>query len=451
MNGKFHKVLTLCLLSLALSPAVHAGAEVIIQFSSSSEAVAAGASPESPTFDLMELRIQDGWVEAEDEGVHVIFDRAGESLVSFNEDTDDYDVDALFALLEFRTSSYIMLSGKERFGFPSGSYGTGSPVVLADHLFGFINPDVTSEPELTETDRERRWYSGDVELASWTKRGTETSAEVLELFAFWIRQTSGGHPVITSDLVAQGRLPDMTKLIFFDGRVRKTVEIELVGVREIEDMTLDQRLAGLDRHTTGAGEDTFLALLDWIVSRSAFAESISNDGTADNTVARTAFENGDPIRGILESVRVEMVTGQSPDVELDLYQDSIEKSRTAGNLLRSLSASNPEAYAQAVQTLEVLSDAFEDQAGVFKLLIAQNLVLLDRFGMAERLYREVIMSEPSLAVAYKNYGDLLRATGRYPLGWLCYEAFEVIAPNHPSNLQIEELKTNLRETFVGFF
>lgn len=454
MNGTLWKSLSTGLLCLALTSTSHAGVEVIVQVSSSSEVVSANGSPEAPTFELIHLRIEDGWVEAQDEDVRVIFDREGEHLIGLEPNSSDYDVNTMFALLEFRVSSYRMLDARNNFGYPRGSYGTGVPQIMGDHIFGFFNPSLEANPEMPEmkeTDRERTWFTGDAELASWSKRGTDLTADQLDNFVFWMRQTSGGHPIITRDLVGQGRLPDSIRLILNDGRVSKDVEFEVVGVREVPDLTLDQRLKGLNRYTDGAGEDTFLALLDWIVSRSAFAESISNDGTADNSVARTFFENGDPIRGILETVRVEMLTGQSPEVELELYSESIDKSRTATNLFRSLGASNPEGYAQAVQTLEVLSDAIEDEAGVLNLLTAQNLVMLDEFGMAERMYREVIMSEPNMAVAYKNYGDLLRGSNRFPMGWLCYEAFGIVSPNHPAVAQIEQLKTTFREAFPDFF
>lgn len=451
MNGKLWSSLSTGLLCLALSSTIHAGVEVIVQVSSSSEVVSPNGSPEAPTFGLINLRIEKGWVEAEDDGVRVIFDREGERLIALNPDSPDYDQNTLFALLEYRVSAYRMLNARNNFGYPRGSYGTGEPEVMGDHIFGFINPSNEAGPEMKETDRERSWFTGDAELANWTKKGVDLPAEQLDHFVFWMRQTSGGHPVITRDLVAQGILPDTTRLILNDGRVRKAVEFEVVGVRKVPDLSLDQRLKDLNRYTEGAGADTFIALLDWVVSRSAFAESISNDGTADNTAARTFFENGDPIRGILETVRVEMMTGQSPDVELEIYNESIDKSRTATNLLRSLGASSPESHAQAVQTLEVLSDAFEDQAGVLKLLTAQNLVMLEQFGPAENMYREVIMSEPNLALAYKNYGDLLRSSNRYPMGWLCYEAFGIVSPNHTAVAQIEQLKASFREAFPDFF
>lgn len=451
MNGKLWKTLSTGLLCLVLSSTTRAGVEVIVQVSSSSEVVSSGGSPEAPTFEMINLRVEDGWVEAEADGVRVIFDRRGERLISLNPDKPDYDVNTTFALLEFRVSPYGRLAGQNNFGYPPGSYGTGDPRIMGDHIFGFINPNLAVKPEVTETARERFWSTGDAVLAKWSKRGKDLPAEQLDQFVYWMRQTSGGHPFITRDLVAQGKLPDTINLMLNDGRVRKNVEFEIVGMREVSDLTLDQRLEGLNRYTDGAGEDTFLALLDWIVSRSAFAESISNDGTADTTAARTAFENGDPIRGILELIRVEMMTGQSPEVELDQYGDSIDKSRTATNLLRSLGSSSPEATAQAVQTLDVLSDAFEDQAGVLRLLTAQNLVMLERFSLAENLYRQVIMSEPNLAVAYKNYGDLLRGSNRFPMGWLCYEAFGIVSPNHPAVAQIEELKTSFRKAFPDFF
>ncbi len=451
MNGKLWKILSTCLLSLSLITPVYAGVELILQVSSSSEVVAPGAKPEAPTFKLVTLRIEDGWVEVGEEGRSVVFDRTGERLILFDPNLKDYKVSTSYALHEYRTTSYRMLMGEERFGFPARSYGTGDPQVLLDHVFGFTGPEETAKPVMKETTRDRSWYSGDVELASLSKRGTELTDAQMRMVAFWMRQTTGGHPVIIDDMVGEGVMPDSITLYMNNGQHLKTVEIELIGVREIADQTVDQRLEGLSRHIEGAGEDAFFALLDWIVSRSAFAESISNDGTGDSTAARTAFENGDPIRGVLETIRLEMVTGQPPEISFDDYSEVIDKSRSATNLLRSLNASTPELYSQAVQTLNVLSDAFEDQSGVLNLLTAGFLVQLNQTEMAEQLYREVIMSEPDLAIAYKNYGDLMRKEGRYPFGWLLYEAFEVVAPNHPSVEQIKRLRAANKEAFPDFF
>jgi len=451
MNGKLRKILSTCLLSLSLITPVYAGVELILQVNSSSEVVAPGAKRAAPTFELVTLRIEDGWVEIEEEGRSVVFDRTGERLIAFDPNSNDFDVNAAYALHDYRTASYRMLIGEKRFGFPARSYGTGDPQVLLDHVFGFTSPEDTAKPVMKETTLDRSWYSGDVELASLSKRGTELTDAQMRMVGYWMRQTSGGHPVIIDDMVERGVMPDSITLYMNDGQNLKTVEIELIGVRKIADQTIDQRLEGLSRHIEGAGEDAFFALLDWIVSRSAFAESISNHGTGDITAARTAFENGDPIRGILETIRLEMVTGQRPEISFDDYSELIDNSRSATNLLRSLSASTPELFSQAVQTLDVLSDAFEDQSGVLNLLTAEFLVRLNQAEMAERLYRKVIMSEPDLAMAYKNYGDLMREEGRYPLGWLLYEAFEVVAPNHPSNEQINTLRATYKEAFPGFF
>jgi tetratricopeptide (TPR) repeat protein len=146
-----------------------------------------------------------------------------------------------------------------------------------------------------------------------------------------------------------------------------------------------------------------------------------------------------------------MMTGQSSELEFESRSEMIRQSRTATNLVISLSASNPEAYAQAVQTFDVLRDALEDQAAVLKILTAENLVRLNQLALAERTLREAAMAEPNLAIAFKNLGDIMRATGRSSLGWLCYEAFAVVSPNHPENRQIEEAKAVILRDFPEFF
>jgi tetratricopeptide (TPR) repeat protein len=99
----------------------------------------------------------------------------------------------------------------------------------------------------------------------------------------------------------------------------------------------------------------------------------------------------------------------------------------------------------------VLSDAFEKQANVLTVLTAESLARLGRFSMAEGAFRDAILADPSLAVAYKNLGDLARASGRYPLGWACYDAFQLVSPEHPYNQQINAMKNAFRTGYPSFF
>jgi tetratricopeptide (TPR) repeat protein len=273
----------------------------------------------------------------------------------------------------------------------------------------------------------------------------------MEMLAFWLRQTIGGHPLILEDLVAGGKVPESMEMRMNDGRTVKTVTFDLVGVREVPGGELPEQMAGWNRVTAGAAKDALLVLLDWVVSRGEFAASITADRSGTMEKAEKAFADRDPIRGILETVRVEMVVGTSPTGVLDRHIDLIRESRTAANLLSSLGAAGPEEFDQAVQTLAVLKDAFEDEAAVLNVLTAQNLARMGQMALAERAFREAIMADPSLAVAYQQLGDIFRATGRHSLGWLAYEAFEILSPEHPANEQIEALRSLLLTNFPDFF
>ncbi|MEZ5276746.1 MAG: hypothetical protein R3F07_10240 [Opitutaceae bacterium] len=425
--------------------------EVIVQVNSSSTALVRGAEVEPMSVRMTSLRLEKGWLVVDDENGLVAFDRAGDRVLKLHPGVKEYESTSLFAVFEYRLEAYRRLLSLEDFGYAESVRGTGLPRVLADHMIGICDPEEPSVPESTESGGKRRWSTGDQALASWSTKGTRLTADQMEMLVYWMRQTTGGHPMILSDLVGGGMVPDSMDFLLNDGRTVKTVTIDLVGVREIPDIDVPGQIGGWTRVTAGDGKDAFLVLLDWVLNRGEFTASVAAAGNEDYSKAEKAFQNGDPIRGILETLRVEMVLGTSPAEELDRHLAQIRESRTATNIFASLGASSPPEHLQAVQTLDVLKDAFEDQVAVLNVLSAQNLARMGQLGLAESSFREAIMKDPSLAVAYQQLGDIFRATNRNSLGWLCYEAFGLISPDHPANQQIRELREALQTRFADFF
>jgi len=437
--------------SLAAHSGLIGGVEIIIQIDTESVAITGKTKVDPPSIELYTLRIQDTWLEVTSEKLSMIMDRAGDRMMAIEEANREYDSTSLFALFEFRIDAYQKVLSVENSGYQPGSYGTAAPEVLVDHLFSVTNPDSVEKPELRDLGAVRQWMSGDKRLAQWSLDGSEISEAHLENFVFWLRQTAGGHPLVLENLLEGGLLPDECEILLNDGRSTKSIGIEIVGIREKPELTLESRLEGFSLHSVGSETDTLVALLDWVRGGTEFARSLVSSGQANAIAANEAFENGDPVRGILQLIRTQMITGLSPAMELESYGPQIKASRTAANLLNNLNAQTREQSSQAVQTFDVLRDAFEDQAPVLNVLTAENLTRMGRLDLAEDLYREAILSDPGLAVAYKGIGDIFRSTSRYPMGWTCYDAFEIVAPNHPVMEVVREMKRSLVEDFPGFF
>ena len=437
--------------SLAAHTGLFGGVEIIVQVNSEAKASVDGTEMSSPSIELLTLRIQDTWLEVKGEDVVMILDREGYRMVNIDLTKREYSSTSFFALFEFRGDAYDTVLNVENFGYPRGIYGTAAPAVLADHIFSLTNPDSVQKPESSDLGGERLWMSGDKRLARWSLDGSEMSETYLDNFVFWLRQTAGGHPLILKDLFEGGVLPDECEIQLNDVRSTKSVGIEVVGIREKPDITLESRLEGFSLHTAGSETDTLVALLDWVRGGTEFANSLISSDQADASAASEAFENGDPIRGILQLIRMQMITGVSPEVELESFGPQIKASRSAVNLLTSLNAQSREQAEQAIQTFDVLSDAFEDQAPVLNVLSAESLPRQGRLDLAEILFRQAILSDPGLAIAYKEIGDIYRSTGRFPMGWMCYDAFEIIAPGHTIMERVREKKRELVQAFPGFF
>ncbi|RKX34479.1 MAG: hypothetical protein DRP71_06850 [Verrucomicrobia bacterium] len=437
--------------SLAAFSGLFGGVEIIVQVNTESKANTGGVEVDPPSTELYTLRIQDTWVEVDGGELAMIMDRGGDRMVTLDKVNREYDSTSLFALFEFRAGAYEKVLAIDSFGYRPGSYGTAEPEVLADHIFSITNPDSVQKPESLDTGNERQWMSGDQQLAQWSLAGAELSETHLDNFVFWLRQTGGGHPVILGDLIEGGVLPDDCEIVLNSGRFTRRIGVEVVGLRERPDITLESRLEGYSLRSMGSDTDTLVALLDWVRGGTEFAESLISSGQVNAAASGEAFENGDPIRGILQLIRTQMITGLSPEMELESYGPQIRASRTAANLLTSLNARGGEQSERAIQTFDVLSDAFEDQAPVLNILSAENLARTGRLDLAEGLYRKAILSDPGLAVAYKEIGDIYRSTGRFPMGWMCYDAFEIVAPNHPGMKMVREMKQVLVEDFPGFF
>jgi hypothetical protein len=437
--------------SLATHSGLFGGVEIIAQINTESKANKRGTEVDPPSMSLYTLRIEDTWVEVNDGEITMILDRDRNRMINLEPAKREYDSTSLFALFEFRANAYGQVLSVDNFGYRPGTYGTAAPQVLVDHIFSITDPDSAQKPELADTGTERMWMSGDKRLAQWSLDGSEISGTHLDNFVFWLRQTSGGHPLVLDNFIEGGVLPDEFEFLLNDGRSIKSIGLEVVGIREKPDITLESRIEGFSLHSAGSETDTLVALLDWVRGGTEFSQSLISNGQTNSTAASEAFENGDPIRGILELIRTQMITGVSPEVKLETYSAQIKASRTAANLLTSLNVKNREQSEQAIQTFDVLSDAFEDQAPVLNVLMADNLSRMGRFDLAEILYRDAILSDPGLAVAYKGIGDVFRSTNRLPMGWMCYEAFEIVAPTHPLMESVHEMKRVSSQDFPGFF
>lgn len=436
---------------MAAHSGLFGGVEIIVQVNTETKANIRGVEVDPPSIELYTLRIQDTWLEVDGGEMAMIMDRGGDQMLTLDPVNREYDSTSLFALFEFRAGAYEQVLTSDSFGYRQGSYGTAEPEVLADHVFSISNPDSAQKPEFGDIGNDRQWTSGDQQLAQWSLDSAELSDTHLDNFVFWLRQTAGGHPVLLENLLEGGVLPDDFEFILNNGRTTRRIGVEVVGVHERPDIVLESRLEGYSLRSMGSGTDTLVALLDWVRGGTEFAESLIKSGQLNAAASGEAFKNGDPIRGILQLIRTQMITGLSPEVELESYGPQIKASRTAANLLTSLNARGREQSQQALQTFDVLSDAFEDQAPVLNILSAENLARLGRLDLAENLYRKAILSDPGLAVAYKEIGDIYRTTGRYPMGWMCYDAFEIVAPNHPVMGMVREMKQILVEDFPGFF
>lgn len=436
---------------LATQTGLFGGVEIIVQVNSEAKANVDGIEVGPPSIEILTVRIQDEWVEVKGEEAEMILDRGGDRMINLDSARREYSSTSFFALFELRGNAYEKVMNAENFGFPRGSYGTAVPAILVDHLFSMVNPNTVQKPESSDLGGDRLWMSGDRRLARWSLDGTELSETQMDNFVFWLCQTAGGHPLILKDLFEGGVMPDECEIVLNDERSTKSIGIEVVGLREKPDITLESRLEGFSLHTAGSETDTLVALLDWVRGGTEFANSLISGGQANAAAASKAFEDGDPIRGILQLIRTQMITGVSPEVELERYGPQIKASRSAVNLLTNLNAQSREQSEQAIQTFDVLSDAFEDQAPVLNVLAAENLARMGRLDLAESLFREAILSDPGLATAYKELGDIYRSSGRFPMGWMCYDAFEIVAPDHPIMGMVREKKQALVQEYPGFF
>jgi len=427
------------------------GVEVIFQVNTESKAIIHGVGIEPPSIRLYELRIENTWLEFDQGPTTVIMDRDGDRVITLNPAKGEYESNSLFALFEFRADAYRAVLSSENLGYRPDTYGTAVPEILVDHIFSISDPESVQKPEFKDVEHERQWFSGNMRLAEWTKEGNRLSEAHLSNFLFWVRQTLGGHPQILQNLLEGGVLPDRWEMVLNNGRTTKAISIEVVGLRKIPDVSLESRLGGMSLHSTGAEIDTLVALLDWVRGGTEFSESLRTGGKASAAAAADAFEKGDPIRGILQLIRTQMTTGESPEVELERYGQEIKASRTAANLLVSLNAKTSEQSEKAIQTFDVLSTAFEDQAPVLNVLSADTLARMGRMASAEAFYRKAILSDPGLAVAYKSLGDIYRSTSRYSQGWMCYDTLEIVAPDHPVADAVREMRKIMLEDFPDFF
>jgi hypothetical protein len=444
-------ILLISIGSMAVYSGLLAGIEIILQVDTESSALVRGTKVQPPSMGIHTLRIEDTWSEIDEDGKIIIMDRDGGRLLSLRPGKKEYESTSLFALFDLRAEAYRTVLKDENYGYRSGSHGTAVLEVLVDHIFSLSDPDSDQEPDFKDTGKKRRWMSGNVRLAEWSKKGVEVSETQLDNFVFWVRQKSGGHPLILDNLLEGGVLPDETEIRVNDGRITHSTRIEVVGLRERPDLSLESRMEGFNLYTSASDGDTLVALLDWVIGASEFANSFISGGESDSAAAVEAFENGDPIRGILQLIRMEMITGVYSDSLIDKYTAQIKASRTASNLFINLNPTTRDQSEQAIQTFDVLSDAIEDQAAVLKVLMAQELTKSGRVDVAAGLYRDAILSDSGLAIAYKGLGDIFMATKSYALGWMCYDAFEIVAPNHPAMDAVRELKQSLIQDFPGLF
>jgi tetratricopeptide (TPR) repeat protein len=277
-------------------------------------------------------------------------------------------------------------------------------------------------------------------------KGTPVSVEESTAFAQYLRYVFGGHPFILDD-VAKGKLIPSSATFTFRNLAVNTVTIGVTEVQRIEAAPYD-----VQSYRPWMPEPSADAL-DALLSRASIIPLSALEAEKRKVqLGRTvALQEERFLDALLETMEFQLMTGTSPPAFSPEQATKIQSDASVQKLVKALAPGTKEQLQEAVKTFQALRRQTQTKQHMLKTFEAIDRAKLGELVVAKSLFAEALQSQPFLAGAYKDLGDVLVMGYDTFRAWRCWDIGRRIAPNFPTFSSVTEFEKKLVAEYPEYF
>lgn len=275
--------------------------------------------------------------------------------------------------------------------------------------------------------------------------GTSVSANDAAGFVKFLRYTAGGHPLVLDRLAAEQRIPQQFTFSYRDAGGRQTRHYEILSVTMSAPASYD-----LAPYTKGSSStDVVDQLLDRIEQSSPPAYELMRNAMKQQTAR--AFSAKRPLDAMLGAIELSLMTGQplapfTPDETAQLLGDAQVRRVNA-----AIGASGNAALTAAIPVLQQAHWDNMEKGHMLTLFEANDRQALGQLDVARPMFVSVLNSNPWLAGAYKDLGDLQFREFDMARAWRCWDAGRRMAPGLSIFSSVNQLEKSLLQQHPEYF
>jgi hypothetical protein len=426
-TGYMHRLIISALMAFAAAPQVHAA--VTMHISASSQHIR-----------QMDVTLADSYLAVQTGEGRMVYDFQSRRRYAINTVANQYVDYSLFDAVGFRVAE---MANRLQLGGALAAAKVDTPLMArADHenqlsILGGA-PQVVDEK--VEGDSHVFYVEG-ARLAAWSVSGVKVAASDAAQFARFMRYAQGGHPQLLDRLAKGGMIPDHLTLFISGGR---DITLSMTQVRSTQAAPAYD-LKPYQREISKDGVD---AVFDRIASLTP--QQLADVRSAHPCDTSSDFSD----QAILDTMLGRLECSLSSDTPLaltDQQKQAVAASPSLGLLFAAIRPAKDNEVEDAVKTLAALRQQAPRKGYVLKIFEANNRTRLRQVKESTALLVEVLQTNPLLAGAYKDLGDLLLMQYDSARAWRSWDAGRRVSPALPNFAAVNQFEATLLAQHPEFF
>jgi len=295
------------------------------------------------------------------------------------------------------------------------------------------------------------WYSGNQVVTKYIpgkkgKRGITVDSELLNKYLLYQHEV---HPYISKTISESGKCPEFLEYTFASiGQiVTKTFRLKSNQKERAKTLPVLNELAC--KPTTIGGK--------WHQKLNQLhAQLLANEvQVVDSTEMVAAYKRlkgeGENLSALLVLFDYLLSTGIQPAAQIAEVASLAGEDQELGLFLGALASPNSkEAAEKNIATLNELIGKGGEYAYVMYIFSANHIQPSDK-NRALNYFELALLDNPTIAGVYLDLGNIFCSRYDFELGWKCYYAAEILAPDHSMGVDVDRKRKNLEEALPAYF
>ncbi|MFG6432236.1 hypothetical protein [Roseateles sp. LYH14W] len=408
------------------------------------KAGASGVPPDSQS--TLDVTLGDKYMRIESSGTAIVYDFASRKRFVIDSRTNTRVDYSLYDTVGFR--AYELRNRNMLGGALSASKVADAAMAQVDNEHNLAVQDKPSTPLQVKTEgADEVFYAGPNVMFRRGVRLMSASPAEARMFAQLIRYTFGGHPQILSALAQANSIPQKLSLVTYDvaGTTTHSLVVRNVNsthVRNVDVSALPMRPASGSDNPVDQALDRAAALTP---------DELSSARQRSKDELETALREGRGLDAFLGIVEWTLMTGEAATPLNADQQRQIQANDAVRRLTVALRAKSKDDVAKAIVDIADIGQNATAKAHVLRIFEANNRAMLGDRHAAQRLFVDVLKSNPFIAGVYKDLGDSMFVEYDMPRAWRCWDIGRKMAPGFANFQAVNQLERSLAAQFPEFF